>query len=102
LAPLVGVSTRPTRAVSYSQTKIMLGRALVASNGPRFLDEAIAMLTNVLGADKPLWQGEDDDWLGWWQLAEAYHRKGNEGEALLAHPPQPLHSGRAKDNPRAP
>ena len=68
--------------VSYSQTKIMLGRALVASNDPRLLDEAIALLTNVLGAAKPLWQGEDDDWLGWWQLAEAYHRKGNEGEAL--------------------
>ena len=30
------------------------------------------ILTHVVGADKPLWQGEDDDWLGWWHLAEAY------------------------------
>ena len=42
------------------------------------------ILTHVLGADKPLWQGEDDDWMGWWQLAVAYERKGNKAEALLA------------------
>src|SRR5262249_60516212 len=75
----------------------MVGRAMVASNDPRLLDEAIALLTTVLGADKPLWQGEDDDWLGWWQLAEAYHRKGNEGEALLATARKLFYSGGAKD-----
>jgi predicted Zn-dependent protease len=96
-AALLEALKRTNPAVAYSQTKIMLGRALVASNDPRFLDEAIAMLTNVLGADKPLWQGEDDDWLGWWQLAEAYHRKGNEGEALLATARKLFYSGGAKD-----
>ena len=62
----------------------MLARALVASNEERYLDEAIKILTVALGADKPLWQGEDDDWMGWYQLAVAYQRKGNEAEALLA------------------
>ena len=83
--------------VSSSQTQIMLGRALVSSEDPRLLDEAIAMLTNVLGADKPLWQGEDDDWLGWWQLAVAYERKGNTAEALLATARKLFYSGGAKD-----
>ncbi|MBO0741232.1 MAG: M48 family metallopeptidase [Hyphomicrobiaceae bacterium] len=96
-AGLLEALKRTNPAVAYSQTKIMLGRALVASNEPRLLDEAIALLTNVLGADKPLWQGEDDDWLGWWQLAEAYHRKGNEGEALLATARKLFYSGGAKD-----
>ena len=88
---------RANPSVSYSQTQIMLGRALVSSNDPRLLDEAIAILTNVLGADKPLWQGEDDDWLGWWQLAVAYQRKGNEAEALLATARKLFYSGNAKD-----
>ena len=83
--------------VSLSQTQIMLGRALVSSNDPRLLDEAIAILTNVLGADKPLWQGEDDDWMGWWQLAVAYDRKGNQAEALLATARKHFYSGNAKD-----
>jgi predicted Zn-dependent protease len=83
--------------VSSSQTQIMLGRALVSSEDPRLLDEAIAMLTNVLGADKPLWQGEDDDWLGWWQLAVAYEKKGNTAEALLATARKLFYSGGAKD-----
>ena len=55
------------------------------------------ILTNVLGADKPLWQGEDDDWLGWWQLAVAYERKGNTAEALLATARKLFYSGSAKD-----
>jgi predicted Zn-dependent protease len=84
-------------AVSSSQTQIMLGRALVSSNDPRLLDEAIAILTSVLGADKPLWQGEDDDWMGWWQLAVAYDRKGNQAEALLATARKHFYSGNAKD-----
>jgi len=50
-----------------------------------------------LGADKPLWQGEDDDWMGWYQLAVAYQRKGNEAEALLATARKHFHSGNAKD-----
>lgn len=83
--------------ISSSQTQIMLGRALVSSEDPRLLDEAIAMLTNVLGADKPLWQGEDDDWLGWWQLAVAYERKGNTAEALLATARKLFYTGGAKD-----
>lgn len=84
-------------SISNSQTQIMLGRALVSSNDPRVLDEAIAILTRVLGADKPLWQGEDDDWLGWWQLAVAYERKGNTAEALLATARKLFYSGSAKD-----
>ena len=60
------------------------------------------MLTNVLGADKPLWQGEDDDWLGWWQLAVAYERKGNTAEALLATARKLFYSGGAKDIQRSP
>ena len=88
---------RANPTVSDSQTQIMLGRALVATNDPRYLDEAIAILTNVLGADKPLWQGEDDDWMGWYQLAVAYQRKGNEAEALLATARKHFYSGNAKD-----
>jgi predicted Zn-dependent protease len=88
---------RATPTISLSQTQIMLGRALVSSNDPRLLDEAIAILTNVLGADKPLFQGEDDDWMGWWQLAVAYDRKGNSAEALLATARKHFYSGNAKD-----
>ena len=83
--------------LSTSQAQIMLGRAMVSTNDPRYLDEAIALLTNVLGADKPLWQGEDDDWLGWWQLAVAYERKGNQAEAMLATARKLFYSGNAKD-----
>jgi predicted Zn-dependent protease len=88
---------RSNPSVSYTQTQIMLGRSLVSSNDPRLLDEAIAILTNVLGADKPLFQGEDDDWLGWWQLAIAFQKKGNEAEALLATARKLFYSGGAKD-----
>jgi predicted Zn-dependent protease len=88
---------RSNPTLSLSQTQIMLGRALVSSNNPRYLDEAIATLTTVLGADKPLWQGEDDDWMGWWQLAVAYDRKGNQAEALLATARKHFYSGNAKD-----
>ncbi len=88
---------RGNPSFSYSQTQILLGRALVSCNDPRLLDESIALLTNVLGADKPLWQGEDDDWLGWWQLAVAYERKGNTAEALLATARKLFYSGGAKD-----
>jgi predicted Zn-dependent protease len=80
-----------------SQTNITLCRALIASNDPRYLDQAIGILTRVLGADKPLGQGEDDDWMGWYQLALAYQRKGNEAEALLATARKLFHSGNAKD-----
>jgi predicted Zn-dependent protease len=83
--------------ISLSQTQIMLGRALVSANDPRYLDEAISLLTGVLGADRPLFQGEDDDWMGWWQLAVAYQRKGNEAEALLATARKHFYSGNAKD-----
>jgi len=82
---------------SSSQTNIMLARALVASNDPRYLEEAIKILTHALGADKPLWQGEDDDWMGWYQLAVAFQRKGNEAEALLATARKHFYSGNAKD-----
>jgi predicted Zn-dependent protease len=96
-AALLDKLKRANPLVSLSQTQIMLGRALVSTNDPRHLDEAIAILTNALGADKPLWQGEDDDWLGWWQLAIAYQRKGNEAEALLATARKHFYSGNAKD-----
>ena len=96
-ASLLEQMKRTHPSVSNSQTQIMLGRALVSSNDPRQLDEAITILTHVLGADKPLWQGEDDDWLGWWQLAVAYERKGNTAEALLATARKLFYSGSAKD-----
>ena len=75
----------------------MLARALVASNEAGYLDEAINILTIALGADKPLWQGDDDDWMGWYQLAVAFQRKGNEAEALLATARKHFYSGNAKD-----
>ena len=96
-AGLLDKLRRTNPLISLSQTQILLGRALVSSNDPRYNDEAIAILTNALGADKPLWQGEDDDWLGWWQLAIAYQRKGNEAEALLATARKHFYSGNAKD-----
>jgi predicted Zn-dependent protease len=88
---------RTNASLQLSQTNIMLARALVASNEERYLDEAIKILTVALGADKPLWQGEDDDWMGWYQLSVAYQRKGNEAEALLATARKHFHSGNAKD-----
>lgn len=88
---------RTQPGLSLSQTHITLARALVASNEPGVLDEAIKMLTHTLGADKPLWQGEDDDWMGWYQLAIAFQRKGNEAEALLATARKHFYSGNAKD-----
>ena len=66
------------------------------------------ILTHVSGADKPLWQGEDDDWLGWWQLAVAYERKGNTAEALLAtarklfYRAAPRTSAKPRSTPSAP
>lgn len=88
---------RTNPGMSLSQTNIVLARALIASNDARVLDEAIGILTRVLGADKPLGQGEDDDWMGWYQLALAYQRKGNEAEALLATARKHFYSGNAKD-----
>jgi predicted Zn-dependent protease len=87
--------TKPT--LSLSQTNILLARALVDANNPGYLEEAIKILTQTLGADKPLGQGEDDDWMGWYQLAIAYQRKGNEAEALLATARKHFYSGNAKD-----
>ena len=41
-------------------------------------------------------QGEDDDWMGGYQLsAVAYQRKGTEAEALLATARKHFHSGNA-------
>jgi predicted Zn-dependent protease len=88
---------RARSTISLTQTKIVLARALLASNDPRYLDEAIKILTVALGADKPLGQGEDDDWMGWYQLALAYQRRGDEAEALLATARKHFHSGNAKD-----
>jgi predicted Zn-dependent protease len=88
---------RTTPSMSLSQSNITLSRALVASNDPQHLDQAVAILTRVLGADKPLGQGEDDDWMGWYQLALAYQRKGNEAEALLATARKHFYSGNARD-----
>ena len=83
--------------LSLSQTNITLARALLDSNNPAYLDEAIKVLTQTLGADKPLGQGEDDDWMGWYQLAIAYQRRGNEAEALLATARKHFYSGNAHD-----
>ena len=94
---LLDKQKRSNPAMSLSQTNITLARALIGSNDPRYLDEAVEILTYALGADKPLGQGEDDDWMGWYQLAIAYQRKGNEAEALLATARKHFYSGNAKD-----
>jgi predicted Zn-dependent protease len=88
---------RTNPSLSYTQTSITLARALIGANDPRYLDEAIRILTQALGADKPLWQGDDDDWIGWYQLAIAYQRKGDEAQALLATARKHFYSGNAKD-----
>jgi predicted Zn-dependent protease len=88
---------RANPSMSLSQTNILLARALVSANDESYLDEAIKILTLALGADKPLWQGDDDDWMGWYQLAIAFQRKGNEAEALLATARKHFYSGNAKD-----
>ena len=88
---------RANPTMSLSQSHILLARALIDANNPGYLDEAIRILTSTLGADKPLGQGEDDDWMGWYQLAVAYQRKGNEAEALLATARKHFYSGNAKD-----
>ena len=88
---------RANATMSLSQSHILLARALIDANNPGYLDEAIRILTSTLGADKPLGQGEDDDWMGWYQLAVAYQRKGNEAEALLATARKHFYSGNAKD-----
>ena len=57
--------------------RTMLGHALVATDNPRFMDEAIRELSNATGRDP-------DNYEGFRYLSQAYGRKGDEGNASLA------------------
>ncbi len=57
--------------------RTMLGHALVATDNPRFMDEAIKELANATGRDP-------DNYEGFRYLSQAYGRKGDEGNAALA------------------
>jgi predicted Zn-dependent protease len=69
------------RAVALSSgaplIQIMLGQALVATNNPKYADEAITLLRNALAREP-----ETPD--GYTQLAMAYGRKGDLAQADLA------------------
>jgi predicted Zn-dependent protease len=90
---LLEAKSRSNRAIAYTQTTIWLARALLDANDPAYLDEAIALLTRVMGPDKPLFEGDDDDWMGWHQLAIAYERKGRKPDADLATAQKHFYSG---------
>ena len=60
--------------VSLSQAHILLARALIDANDPGYSTRRSRSSLDA-GADKPLGQGEDDDWMGWYQLAVAYQRR---------------------------
>ncbi len=64
-------------APGQSLIRTMLGHALVATDNPRFMDEAIKELANATGRDP-------DNYEGFRYLAQAYGRKGDEGNAALA------------------
>ncbi len=57
--------------------RTMLGHALVALDTPKAIDEAIRELSNATGRDP-------DNYEGFRYLAQAYARKGDEGNAALA------------------
>jgi predicted Zn-dependent protease len=64
-------------APGQSLIRTMLGHALVATDNPRFMDEAIRELANATGRDP-------ENYEGFQYLAQAYGRKGDEGNAALA------------------
>jgi predicted Zn-dependent protease len=64
-------------APSAQPVRVLLGRALVASDDPKVLDEAIRELANAM-------QRDPEDAEGWQFLSQAYGRKGDIGQAELA------------------
>jgi predicted Zn-dependent protease len=64
-------------APSAGPIRVLLGRALVASENPATLDEAIRELSNAM-------QRDPDDAEGWRFLSQAYGRKNNIGMAELS------------------
>jgi predicted Zn-dependent protease len=64
-------------APSAQPIRVLLGRALVATEDPKTLDEAIRELANAM-------QRDPDDVEGWRFLSQAYGRKGDIGQAELA------------------
>jgi predicted Zn-dependent protease len=82
------------RAVSIAPNqpliRTMLGHALVAADNPRFTDEAIRELNNAVGRDP-------DNYEGFRYLAQAYARKGDEGNASLAAARAALIAGQSEE-----
>ncbi len=69
------------RAVALSQgavpVQVMLGHALLSSNNPRNVDQAIAILNRVT-------QRETDNAEAFQYLAMAYEKKGNQPQAMIS------------------
>jgi predicted Zn-dependent protease len=70
--------------------RAMLGHALVASDNPRFTDEAIKELTNSTAR-------EPENYEGFRYLAQAYARRGDEGNAALASARASLVAGEVQE-----
>lgn len=70
--------------------RTLLGHALVATDNPRFVDEAIKELANATGRDP-------ENFEGFSYLAQAYGRKGDEGNAALAAARAALISGQNEE-----
>lgn len=66
--------------------RTLLGHALVSIDNPRAIDDAIRELSNATGRDP-------DNYEGFRYLAQAYARKGDEGNAALAAAREALISG---------
>ena len=67
-----------------------LAQTLIAEEDPKKLDEAITHLQRGL-------DGEHDNALGWWLMAQAYGQKGDEGRAKLATAEEDFWLGQLKD-----
>lgn len=70
--------------------RAMLGHALVASDNPRFVDEAIKELTNSTAR-------EPENYEAFRYLAQAYARRGDEGNAALASARAALIAGEVQE-----
>ena len=87
IAPLrKAVSLAPGQAL----IRTMLGHALVATDNPRVMDEAIRELANATGRDP-------ENYEGFRFLAQAYGRKGDEGNAALAAARAALIAGQGEE-----
>ncbi len=64
-------------APQYALLKVNLGRAMVATNDPQTVDEAIKILRHALNMDK-------ENVFGWTELARAYSFRGDNAMAALS------------------